>query len=86
MATTQVLREAMPGDDYPGAAVLLRPHIGRCPAFSLPWSHSTRLLHTARLVPGGWKQLLEDRRVYRRLIGGYLTGCELGGANHPLQY
>src|SRR5829696_3709639 len=64
----------------------LRPRIGRSRAFSLPWSHSMRLLPILLdAVPGGWKQLLEHRRVHRRLIGGYLAGCDLGGANRPLE-
>jgi hypothetical protein len=44
VSAPKVLHKGVSGDHQLGTAVLLRPRIGRSRAFSLPWSHSTRLL------------------------------------------
>jgi hypothetical protein len=44
MAASNVLYEGMPGDNHGGVAVLLEAAHRCSRAFSLPWSHSTRLL------------------------------------------
>jgi len=44
VSAAKVLHEGVSGDDHPGPAVLFEAAHGRSRAFSLPWSHSTRLL------------------------------------------
>ena len=64
----------------------LSPRIGRSRAFSLPWSHSTRLLaYCSVRCHGRRQQLLQHDRVGRRSVGDDLNGCDLGRADGPLE-
>ena len=73
VASSQVLNEAMAGDHDPGVAVLLEPAHRMQPrleAAVIGLDMVVGILVGA--MPGGRQQLLEHRRVHRRVVGDHL--------------
>src|SRR6266511_927470 len=84
--TSQVLHEAMPNDDHPGAAVLLEPAHRPQPRLEAAVVALDPVVGVAvGAVPRRWQQLLQHGRVHRRLIGGDLDGRDFGRADGPLE-
>src|SRR5918995_4783363 len=84
--TSQVLHEAMPNDDHPGATVLLEPAHRSQPRLEAAVVALDPVVGVAvGAVPRRWQQLVQYGRVHRRLIGGDLDGRDLGHADGPLE-
>jgi hypothetical protein len=86
VASSQILHEAMPGDHDPGAAVLLEP----TPRTQPRLQPAVVTLDVVVGIPIGAmpdrrQQLLEHRRVHRRMVGDELNERDLGRADGPLE-
>jgi hypothetical protein len=85
-ATAIRRHQDMPGDDHPGAVVLLeaahRPQARLQPAVV---TLDAVIGVPVGAVPRRWPQLLQHHRVHRRLIGSDLDRRDLGHADGPLE-
>jgi hypothetical protein len=84
--SSQILHEAMPGDHDPGAAVLLEPAHRTQPRLQ-PAMVTLDVVVGIPIgaMPDRRQQLLEHRRVHRRMVGDDLNGRDLGRADGPLE-
>src|SRR5918994_711201 len=86
MAAPDVLHQGMPGDDHPGAAVLLEPtHRPQARLQPAVVTLDAVICVPVAAVPRRWQQLLQHRRVHRRLIGSDLDRRDLGHADGSLE-
>jgi hypothetical protein len=76
----------MPGDHDPGAAVLLEPAHRTQPRLQ-PAVVTLDVVVGIPIgaMPSRRQQLLEHRRVHRRMVGDDLNGRDLGRADGPLE-
>src|SRR5829696_1023966 len=86
VSTANVLDEGVPGQDHPGAAILLEAAHWSQPRLQPAMvAFDPVVAIPIGAVPGGRHQLLQHRRVHRRLIGGDLDGHNLGHSDRPLK-